>query len=278
VTASQVANPPTITKNDLRPGRYAEHALFERIFCLFAWALLALCAAHSRYRTSPHVRSLSARMLDLLRPSDWAWILLGGVMLPVLWYLAITRLTPLSAREWSLQHTAFIQPSCQIGSLLALMIILPPVIATKCLGKRGAPLGLTTRRPWLGWLAAASTALAIPAFGAIPFGRRDMLLDFASVLLGIGLLWLLVGFGRNIFGRPVHALRRATLARMVLPAWILGMLLFALAVPLLYTEERHWIQQDRLLEISADAPALSRYEYAVSQVLRAELLEMIDVR
>jgi hypothetical protein len=56
------------------------------------------------------------------------------------------------------------------------------------------------------------------------------------------------------------------------------MLLFALAVPLLYTEERHWIQQDRLLEISADAPAFSRYEYAVTQVLRAELLEMIDVR
>jgi len=31
-----------------------------------------------------------------------------------------------------------------------------------------------------------------------------------------------------------------------------------------------------LMEISADAPALSRYEYAVTQVLRVELLELMD--
>jgi len=130
VIVSQVANPPAITEADLRPGRYAEHALFERAASLSAWAALGLCAALaalSRYRVNPQVRVLAPRMLDLLRASDWAWILLGGVMLP-----------------------------------------------------------------------------------------------------------------------------------------------------LLYATERHWIQHDRLLEISADAPALSRYEYAVTQVLRAELLDLID--
>jgi hypothetical protein len=278
---SQVANPPAITGNDLRPGRYAEHALFERAGSLLAWAALGLCAgfaALSRYHSNPPARGLAARMLDLLRASDWAWILLGGVMLPVLWYLAITRLTPLSAREWSLHSTAFIQASCQFGALAALMAILPVIIAARCLAKRGAPLGLSTRRPWLAWLAAGATALAIPIFGLIPLGPQELLLDFASVLLGIGLLWLLVGFGRNVFGRSVHAPRRATLARMVLPAWIFGMLIFALAIPLFYAEERHWIQQDRLLEISAAAPALSRYQYALTQVLRAELLDSIDAR
>jgi hypothetical protein len=276
---SQVANPPAITESDLRPGRYAEHALFERAGSLAAWAALGLCAALaalSRYRVSPHVRVLAPRMLDLLRPSDWAWILLGGVMLPVLWYLTITRLTPLSAREWSPRMTDFIQPVCQFSSLLALTVILPVVIATKCLGKRGAAFGLTNHRPWFGWLAAGCAALAIPAFGVMGYGRERLFLNAAALLLGVAVLWLLVGFIRNVLGRPVHALRRATLARLVLPAWILGMLGFALAVPLLYDTERHWIQHDRLLEIAADAPSLSRYEYAVTQVLRAELLELID--
>jgi hypothetical protein len=279
VIASQVANPPAITDNDLRPGRYADYALFERAASLIAWALLGMCAgaaALSRYRQDTTIRDLSARTMEMSRPFEWAWILLGGILLPVLWYSAITRLTPLSAREWSLHWTAFIQPSCQFGALVVMMVIFPVVIASRCLAKRGGPPGPATRRPWFGWLAAGSAALAIPAFGVIPYGRRDMLLYVAAVLLGIAMCWLLVGFVRCVFGRAVHAPRRATLARMVLPAWILGMLVCALAVPLHYAEERHWIQQDRLLEITVDAPALSRYEYNVTQVLRAELMEMIE--
>ncbi|MCX6866482.1 MAG: hypothetical protein NTV46_09745 [Verrucomicrobia bacterium] len=278
VCSSQVANPPVITEADLRPGRYADHALFERAGSLFAWAMLGFCAGGAalvRFRHKPHVCSMSVRMLDLLRPADWAWLLSGGALLPLLWYFVITRLTPLGVREWSLKSTDCLQALGQFGSLVVLMVVCPVVMSIRILGTRGAVLGLAARRPWPGGLAVAAAAVGIPAFGAVIWQTNDRLLLYASLLLALAVLWLLVGFCRNIFCRRVHALRRATLARMVIPAWILGMLGFALAVPLHYAEERFWIQQDHLLEISAAAPALSRYEYDVTQILRAELLECI---
>jgi hypothetical protein len=279
ICSRHVANPPVITEADLRPGRYADHALFERAGSLIAWAILGICAggaAHVRLRHKPPVCSMSVRMLDLLRPADWAWLLSGGVLMPLLWYFVITRLTPLGAREWSLKSTDCLQAFGQFGSFVALMVVFPVVMSIRMLGKRGAVLGLAARRPWPGGLAVAAAALGIPAFGAVMWQTNDRLLLYAFLLPALAVLWLLVGFCRNIFCRRVHALRRATLVRMVIPAWILGMLGFALAVPLHYAGERCWIQQDHLLEISAEAPSLTRYEYDVTQILRAELLELTE--
>ena len=277
IMGSLMANPPVITEADLRPGRYADHALFERAGSLIAWAMLGICAGAAglaRFRHKPPVRSMSVRMLDLLRPADWAWLLSGGVLLPLLWYLAITRVTPLGAREWSLKSTDYLQALGQFSSFVVLTVVLPAVMSSRILGKRGAVLGLAARRSWPGGLAVAAAALGIPAFGAI-MQTNDRVLLCASLLPALAVLWLLVGLCRNIFCRRVHALRRATLACMVIPAWILGMLGFALAVPLHYAGECFWIQQDHLLEISAAAPSLSRYEYDATQILRAELLEWI---
>ena len=276
---SMVAAPPPLAESDLRPGRYADHAVLGRTGAVASCLLLGLCAGFAalhRFRHGPLVRALSARLLALLRPSDWAWILAGGIAVPVLWHLAITRLTSLGARQWSLESSGLVAAWGQLASQLVLTAILPAVIARWRLAKRGAPLGLTTRRQWPGCLAAAAVAAAIPVFGAMRPAAAPANPDrpiLACVLTGAALLWLLVGFSRSLFGWRHHALRRAVLARILLPAWFFGMLVFALSIPLHYAEERHWIQQDRLFEISADAPALSRYEWQVTQELRKELLE-----
>jgi hypothetical protein len=279
MVAKQVKSPPPLTAADLRPARYADNALFSRAASILAWAVLGLCsgfAALHRYRQSPLIRTLSGRMLDLLRTSDWITIFAGGILLPVLWYVAVTRLTPLSAREWSFRSSGFIQHNCQSGSLLVMLILLPVVIATWRLAKRGALLGMRTRFPWAGWLAALSAALATAASGAMMLGNQNLLIYPAFALLGIPVLWMIIGFSRNVLGTHPHALRRATLARIVLPTWIFGMLVMIATVPPLYLEECHWIQQDRLFEFTAAAPALSRYEWEVTQQLRKELLEMME--
>jgi hypothetical protein len=274
-----VKSTPPVTEADLRPGRYADHAVFERAASFIAWALLGLCAglaAIHRFRQSQLVSPLSERILDLLRRSDWLWMIAGGIVLPALWYFGITRFTPLSAREWSMRWTAFLQPSCQFGSMVVLMIVLPVVIASWRLAKRGAPLGLAIRRPWIRMTSAACALIAVPAFGAIMLGPNDIMLAAASILLGVPVLWLVVGFFRNVLGRDVHALRRATLARMVLPAWVFGMCFMAVSMPIHYAQERRWIQQDKLHMISADKPAPTHYEWDVTQQLRKELLEDMD--
>ena len=276
--ARQVNSPPSIGPADFAPGRYADYALFERVASLTAWVLLGIAAgmaALHRHRQSKLVRRLSTRMVDLLRASDWIYIIAGGIVAPILWYLVLTRFTPLSPREWSIRMTAFLQPSLQFGALLTMILVLTPVVAAWRLGKRGALLGLVTRHRWTGSLAAICATLAVPLYGAMMIARGNLLMTTGNILLGIALLWLFTGFCFNLFGRHPQTLRRATLARIVLPAWIVGMLIFALSIPFHYAEERYSIQQDTLLAIPPGTSGPNRYEWEVTQVLRKELLEKL---
>jgi hypothetical protein len=280
VFGRQVKSPPILTDHELRPARYSEHALFERCFSLLGWTLIGACAglvALSRLCPSHLARNLSSRMQALLRPSDWTWLLLGGIVFPLLWYFFVTRLTPWSGREWSPRLSGFFQQGGQFGSMVLSMIVLPQIIASWRLAKRGAALGLKAPFPWMGWVVGLSTLVAIPAFGAItlgpPLGRVFQII--AVAVSGISAIWIFAGLLLHFLGRETQALRRATLARIVAPVWVFGMLVLAALVPFFYAEEQRWIKQDRLTEISADAPSMSRYEYEVTQILRSELLEMI---
>ena len=280
LSGRQVQSPPALTDEDVRPARYTDHALVGRVFSGFGWALLGVgvvTAASARYRKSPLAGGLSGRMTDLLHPWDWVWLFLGGVVFPVLWYLLITRLTPLTAREWSVTFLTFIPVGGQFGSFLLSLFILPTVIASGLLAKRGAVFGFALRFPWLGWLAVVAALAGVPAFGATPFFADAGNLVFVSAIFPVCsvVAWILSGLGFNAIGRESRELRRATLWRIVLPVWVFGMLALALLIQFHYAEEQRWIQRDRLGEISPDAPAMGRYEYDVTQVLRSELLERI---
>ena len=271
----QADAPPPITEADLRPGRYADHALFGRAHALASWAVLGICAglaALSGLRGDLSLIRLSKRLQDLFRANDWVWILGGGVLAPVLWYFAITRLTPFSAREWSMRPSGFLLPAVQLGSLTVLMLVASSVIASTRLATRAGFLGLNPRLPWLGWLAVILAALAILLVGALPLISElgNMLFFTGCTLAGLSLLWWVWGFARLFLGK--RSLRHATLARMMVPAWLFGMLVFALLMPVHYAEERHWIQQDHLLEITAESPATTRYERDLTEVLRKELM------
>lgn len=69
-------------------------------------------------------------------------------------------------------------------------------------------------------------------------------------------------------------LRRQTIARSLLPAYAVGILAMLAYSSFLHTEERHWIARDRLTEITPEAPAASRYEYKVTQVVKEEVLTL----
>lgn len=273
----QVQNPPAFTDEDMRPARYADHALFGRALSGFGWVMLVIgviVASSVRYSKSKMAGGLFRRMADLLRPWDWFWLITGGVVFPVIWYLTITRLTPLTAREWSVTYLNFIPLGGQFGSLLMSLFILPTVIASGLLAKRGAVLGLTPRFPWLGWVAAGVALAGVPMFGAVPLYAHAGNLVFVLALFPICALaaWILSGFA---FGQGSHGLRRSTLGHIVLPVWVSGILALALLIPFHYAEEKRWIQRDTMGEISTEAPSMSRHEYEVTQILRTELLERI---
>jgi hypothetical protein len=278
--ARQVQSSPPLTDAELRPGRHADHAFFGRVLTGPAWLLFGLAVvftAFGRYRHNPLTRRLSLRMLDLLCPSDWILLFLGGLVAPVLWYLFISRLSPLAAREWSVTVVSLIPVCGQFGSLVASVIILPVTITGRLLEKRGANFLPSPRFWWPGWLAAAAALAAIPLFGAVPHDTpfSKGLLVLSLVLAGIAVVWILGGL--IVLCRKSRSLGHATLIRMVLPVWVAAMLVMALSLYFHYAEEERWIQQDRIGEITADSPSLSHYEHLVTEVLRREILETLGI-
>jgi hypothetical protein len=276
VTPSVIQSPPAVTEQDLRPGRLADHAVFDQAAAVVTWGVLGLGVAGAGllFRGRAVIRAVALRMLDLVRPSDWAWILLGGVVVPVLWYLAVTRLTPLSAREWSLWASGFLLPASQTGALILLLAVCPLVLAGWRLGKRGAVFGMTGKWPKLGWLAVAAAALAVPVAGGIGLGPAASPLSLALVLLGMAACWLFAAACQYTAGAKSQDLRRATVVRMAVPAWLCGMLGCVLALPLHQLEERHWLRQDRLLATPAERPGIASYEARLVDALRAETLKL----
>lgn len=274
---------PPIREEQLEPGRLADHEGFCRVSSFAAWVVLGLmlvCAALFPSRGSLLVKRLSHRMVDLLRPVDWAWILGAGILLPLLYYLFVYRFTPLGSRELSLRISLFVVPAGQVTAMAFLMIVTPLQIARCRLGKRGAMLGWQISRAWTGWVAVICGALALPAFGLGFVGGNgsEAVMMVAAALLGILVLaWLVIGI-RAVFSKRTPLLRRVTLSRILVPAYALGMLLMAASMPLYHAAEKRWLAQDRLMEITPEAPAMSRYEWEVAQAMRTELLEILNTK
>ncbi len=274
---------PAIREDELKAGRLADHEGFSRIASLAVWGVLGLmlgAAALFPCRGSALIQRLSRRLVDLLRPVDWAWILGAGIVLPLLYYLVVYRFTPLGARELSLRISMFIIPAGQVTSMALLMIVTPLLIARWRLGKRGAILGWRKGRAWLGWTAVICGALALPAFGLIFAADKGSptVMMIAAALLGILVLtWLVLGI-RALFSKRPALLRRVNLSRILVPTYALGMLLMAASMPLYHAAEKRWLAQDRLMEITPEAPAMSRYEWETAQAMRAELLEILNTK
>lgn len=283
ITSSVSRSSPLLTEADLRPGRMVDHAVFDWVSAVVIWSILSFGVAgvSSTYWGRLPIRKVAARkvaarLVELLGQRDWAWILLGGVVAPVVWYLAVTRLTPLGAREWSLASSGFLLPIGQKCALALLLVGLPLVLAEWRLGLRGACLGLTTRRAWLGWLAVAAAALAIPGLGAVVSGPDWWPKTLVTVLLGGPACWLVGVVLLSTNGAETHDLRRATVARVAVPGWLFSMLLCALALPLHHSEERRWLAQDELLAIPVDRPVSSGYEAKLVPLVRAETLTLLE--
>jgi hypothetical protein len=339
IVSFQVGRVPPITEADLKPGRMVDHELFARLSAAVAWGvfgLMLLAAVLYRQRAGLLVRRLSKRLEDILHVSDWAWILGAGVVLPFLFYLAIYRLTPLGARDWSITASDFLVPSGQLAAMGWLMIVLPVLIAGWRLGRRAALTGWGRDAAWAGWIAAGCGAVSLPLFGVTHWTEHDSetvtliagtslgilvvagrwlygwrrgpirtgwtavicgalslpvfglsfargkgseaVIMIAAALLGILVLaWLIIGI-RAVFSKRTALLRRVTLSRVLVPAYALGMLLMAASMPLYHAAEKRWLAQDRLMEITPEAPAMSRYEWEVAQAMRAELLEILNTK
>ncbi|MCP5542426.1 MAG: hypothetical protein H7A49_00825 [Akkermansiaceae bacterium] len=278
----QVKSPPLIDDADLKPGRLADHALAGRLLTGMTALLLVLVAATAvavRYRHGAFSRKLSERMILLLHPGDWLVMGLLGVVLPLAWFLVVTRLSPLSFRDWNPKFAGGIPLLGQWGALAVLVFTASASAAGWRLDRRLRFLGPMPKSALFGFAAVVCAALAVPAFGAIPIDSDNggrIALWVGAGLGGAVALWWLAGLFSIAIGYPGNGvLRRVAISRLLVPLWLAGALVFAGFSYQQSLEERHWVKRDTLMGFSPEAVGLSRYEGDVTEQLRKELGEVI---
>ena len=235
--------------------------------------LCALAALLFRFRGSLLARRLSQRMLALLGPRDWLWIIGAGALVPVLYYQLIYRLTPFGGRDFALGASGFAIPLGQWAGLALLLIALPILVARWRLTLRAGAAGLASNIRWPLPAAAVGGMLALPLIGATL--EAPSLLLGCSILMALLLLAILIVGFRALLGRRPQLVRRMTLARAILPAYATAMFAMATTTLICQLEERHWVALDHLMEITAETPAMSRYEYQAAQLMRQELIDIL---
>ena len=280
VVSKQSSRSPVISPEELKPGRLADHALAGRALSLIGWLLFGLAALGAglyRLRCSILTRRLSDHFVSLLRPVDWLWIIGVGIVFPMVFYVVISRFTPLGARAWSMKASLFVVPSGQFSSMVYLMIVLPLVMIRRRLALRGGAVGLAGGQQIFAWIAVISGILALPVFG-LTFQvsqPKESVMIGAGSLLALLQLYPLVAGVRALFSRQSSLLRRATVARLLLPAYVLGMLAMIAGMIFFHAEEKHWIRQDRLMEMTVESPSMTRFEYDLTQVMKQELIDLV---
>jgi hypothetical protein len=271
------ALPGTFTAEEFKPGRLAEHAVFDRFMALsgaILFVFFGLLAALEGWRRLPAPRGLAAGLLPLLKPVDVAWGAVLGIFLPLAWHIGITRFTPLGCRHLGLMEWDMMPGLQQAsGSLLFSVCMLNQTVRWR-LAKRAAFIGLRPRQLWAGWAAAGAAALFVPVIGlvvVVPPRQQELFLVLGSAMLGIPLLWLIWRAGVTALQPQEAALEGVLISRLLVPAYASAAALLLMATPLLQAEERRWVAQDALGGPATDGSLMQAMDARAIQGIRQAL-------
>lgn len=275
-----------VTEPELRGGRLAEYAMYERLMMHGVAVLLTLALAFLLlvpWRSRKDLGLLPSRLVGLLDCRDHAWIALLGLLLPVGLYIFSTRVPWMEPREFSLSADRFFLWLAQAAALVV-AIVLGTLQATRWrLGRRGAVLAL-------GWVGVDPGRLFYPVtLALIPIASvLSNLADswdqsdpleaiFVASLLAFPLLWLAL-LARGCFHATAErTLHRATLMLAARPYVAAAMVAAALAIPAIHREEKYWTAQaDFEVLKSGHTVFVPRFEVEYGQWIVTETLRRLD--
>jgi hypothetical protein len=270
-----------VTLAELAPGVKTEHAVAERFGALAGstiFAVLAIAAFFEGWRRAPHLRGMARGLLPLLRPADFLWVAGLGIALPLLWYLAWIRLTPLGYREFSIGLADFLPFLARITATILFFLCLILQTARWRMAKRGGFAGLRPAALWPGWVAAGTAAAFVPVTGLARYWPNldELYYLCPCALLGFPLLWLLWRGTSVLFGPASAALAGVMLCRFLLPIFILGSLMLMGLMPLLKAEERKWMARDTLSGPDPSGRVYTKLQARTEDYIRQRLLKAME--
>ncbi|MCW1887279.1 hypothetical protein OKA04_21250 [Luteolibacter flavescens] len=244
-----------ITEPEVRGGRLAEYAMYERLM-LHAIALLLIIAlgflllAPLRDRRS--LGLLPARLAGLLDRRDRLRIATMGIVLPVGLYLLSTHPPGLINRQHSITEHGFILWLAQSAALVVAVILGILQTARRQLGQRGGMLSLGWIGPDPGRICFPAALLAIPLGSLLPkeamrWHDAAEIASYATIagLVGFPLLWLLWQAVGCFNGPSSRILHRSVLLHAAAPFASIALVVVTAAIPWAYATEKAWTKQIR---------------------------------
>jgi hypothetical protein len=278
---------PTVNEPELRGGRLAEYAMYERLMMHAVALLLTLALAFLLVvpgRSRKELGLVPARLAGLLDRRDHACIGLLGVVLPAAVYLLSTRLPWLEPREFGLSGTRFFLWLVQAVALVVAIVLGTLQATRRRLGRRGAVLAL-------GWVGFDPGRLFLPvALALIPIAsfiskateawsatEAYATLGVVASMLGFPLLWLAVlmfGSFQHVAERTLH---RATLMIAARPFVATAMMATVFAISWIHREEKHWTSRAEYDAVkSGHTVFVPRTEFEYGQWIAKETLRRLD--
>jgi len=283
---NRLKDPPRLTMEELEPGRLMDHETVSWTGSHFAWAILVigmgLCAAF-RFRHPVLVRRLASRLEMLVPPRDWVWISGTGVVLPILYFLIVTRLTPLGGHGFSMLEnnlTTFYFDDPPLGYVqwmaLGLLVFFSSAGAlVVCLKKRCGALGLVGRKCAFLILPIFCATAYIPASGWAVWDYSPFIAMTALVLGGIVPLFLVIMVFQACFSNYKAQIFHATFARLMMVSCAVAALAVISMAPVFKAMAYHWSGKDTLVRMDKDFPTGTEFEHRVALQFRKETREMM---
>lgn len=274
----QVEQMEPLKREDLLPSVRVEQAFLRRVLCASGWQLTGLVLLVSwlgMWAVPKLVRSLGSRLQGVLRPVDWMWIMLGGVLAPMVIFLLFRYATPFSRLDWGPRLTLYVIPIGHFIALLMMWLVWPLIIAAWRMEIVGGMFGWVMKKRVFAWIVMAAPPVAMVLLGlGVPMGGHSLVMLGGAVVAGIlCLVWLAFRPGcgaQSVFGRR---LLRVTHWHAVRPAWLGAMLGFALMIPLFHAEERRWMKRDEVLRPTS---SMTAYEGRVTEQVIQELRDLLE--
>lgn len=270
-----------VTMEELDPGVKTEHAVADRFAAIIMatiFAVLVIVAFFEGWRRAPHLRGMAQGLMPLFRIGDYLWIGSLGIVLPLLWYVAWIRFTPMGFRDFSVGLEDLLPFAARILGFLLFSLCMLLQTTRWRMAKRGGFIGLRPAALWPGWVVAGLAAVLVPVSGLVRYWPRADEIYYLGVcaVLGFPLLWLVWRGGAILFGPASAALPGIMTCRLLLPVLVFGSLLLLAITPYLKAEERKWMSRDTVSGPDPSGWVTSKLQARTEDYVRRTLLKGME--
>ncbi|RYD67492.1 MAG: hypothetical protein EOP83_02705 [Verrucomicrobiaceae bacterium] len=275
-----------VPEAELRGGRLAEYAMYERLMLhavvlMLAIALGFLLLAPLRDRSA--LGLLPARLAGLLGTRDRLRIFALGIALPAAVYLLSTHPPGLVTRRIGITEQGFFLWLAQSVAVVVAMLSGTLQATRRQLDRRGKLLALGWIGPDPGRLCFPAALLAMPLGAILPgwMTKNDTIefAGYATILgfVGFPLLWLLWQAVGSFFGSAARKLHRSVLMHATVPFVAIALASTATAIPWVYSQEKAWTKEIRYEALAPDNTIFeSRLEREYAGWIARDLLNQLE--